>query len=158
MHRATLWGQLLQEVEVMSKHLCSRNILSSSRITRTAVLLLVSLRWNSSSTVHRISTTSRCAKDLTRHCDSAASATVSVYSIYSCTFKTIAAMGNIVLMCHYCNCWTHSCRRRGRGVRGQKKFIREKYFSGNYYVKCGNLGGKYNKNLGILIIFPARIM
>jgi len=50
--------------------------------------------------------------------------------------------------------------------------IREKYFSGNYYIKFGhfsgknhvkfgnfvNFSGKYNKNSGILIIFRARIM
>jgi len=50
--------------------------------------------------------------------------------------------------------------------------IRDKYFSGNYYVKFGhfsgknhvkfwnfvNFSGKYHKNLGILIIVQAKIM
>ena len=63
-------------------------------------------------------------------------------------------------------------RRRRRGTGGTcppppKKKNREKYFSGNYYVKFGhisgknrvkfgnfvNFSGKYRKNSGILIFF-----
>ena len=59
--------------------------------------------------------------------------------------------------------------RRRRGNVPPK--IREKYFSGNYYVKLGHFSGKnhvkfgnsvnfsekYYKNSGILLIFRARI-
>jgi len=59
----------------------------------------------------------------------------------------------------------------GRGARALLKFGK-KYLSGNYYVKFGhfssknhvklgnfvNFSEKYYKNLGILLIFRARIM
>jgi len=69
----------------------------------------------------------------------------------------------------YCNP-KHRRRRRGAGGTCPPK-IREKYFSGNYYVKFGHFSGKNHakfgnfvnflgkyKNSGILIIFRARIM
>ena len=77
------------------------------------------------------------------------------------------------LLCCSKQCENHRRRKRGQG-EGEGHVppkIREKYFSGNYYVKFGhfssknhvkfgnfvNFSGKYHKNAGILIIFLAGI-
>jgi len=63
---------------------------------------------------------------------------------------------------HWTNFWTfctqfyHRRRRRGQGGHVPPLKIREKYFSGNYYVKSGHFSGKHYVKFGNFVNIPGK--